>query len=238
MSSARIDSLRESFYDQLVKNGRMWSPLQIVAMLTMLIDHIGYVYFPEETLFRIVGRIAYPLYVFGIVLGYRYTSNIKRYIARLFVLALVSQLPFMFVFETPALNVIFTLMFSLLTLIALDRIDDRVGKSAVVLTAVVATLLVPMDYGGYGIVLILIYRYARSKRMVVYHLILNGVYCYLTDSYIQMFSVIPTVAIAYFPVLLQRWRRSVPAWIWRSFYPAHLIALGILLFIDRNRIVL
>ena len=42
----------------------------ILAMLTMLIDHIGLIWFPENMAWRIIGRLALPFYAFAIVLGY------------------------------------------------------------------------------------------------------------------------------------------------------------------------
>ena len=40
--------------------------LKLIAMLTMLVDHIGLLFFPEIMAFRIVGRIAMPLFAYGI----------------------------------------------------------------------------------------------------------------------------------------------------------------------------
>ena len=43
--------------------------LKLIAMLTMLVDHIGLLFFPEIMAFRIVGRIAMPLFAYGIAQG-------------------------------------------------------------------------------------------------------------------------------------------------------------------------
>jgi hypothetical protein len=194
----------------------------------MLIDHIGYLFYPDDPVWRIIGRIAFPLYTYGIVLGYRYTSDVQRYIRRLLLLAILSQVPFMLAFQTYALNVIFTLMAALITFVAIDRTEERNRKWLIFIAALLITLLIPMDYGWYGVALACIYRYARPSRMVAYHLVLNLAECLLTWNALQMFSIIPTVAIAYRPNMLQASSRWVPAWIWRSFYPAHLTILGII----------
>jgi hypothetical protein len=201
--------------------------MQIVAMLTMLIDHIGYVFFSDDPIFRIIGRIAFPLYTYGIVLGLRYTSDVRRYIRRLFLLAIVSQIPFMLAFRTVALNVIFTLTVSLITIVAIDRTEDRNRKRLIFALSLVATFIIPMDYGWYGVILACIYRYLQPGRMVAGHLALNLAECLMTWNFLQLFSILPTIVIAYRPKLLHCGRRHVPAWIWRSFYPAHLSVLGI-----------
>jgi hypothetical protein len=206
----------------------MWIGVQIAAMLTMLIDHVGYLFFKEEQLFRWIGRIAFPLYTFGIVIGNRHTSDRKKYVRRLFLLALLSQLPFMLAFRTYELNVIFTLIFSLLTLWALDHYRSPVARTIVVACILFVTFVVPMDYGWYGVILTLIYRYTEKGQMIWSHLVLNVFYCLLAWNYIQMFSILPTVFIAYWPQWLQRGRKAVPVWLWRSFYPAHLAVLGVL----------
>jgi hypothetical protein len=211
----------------------MWTGMQIAAMLAMLIDHIGYLFFADIPLYRFIGRIAFPLYTYGIVLGYHYTSNAKRYIRRLFLLALVSQLPFMLVFRTYALNVIFTLLASLLTIMAIDRADSRGRKWTILCFTLIVTFIIPMDYGWYGVLLACIYRYAKGNRMIAGHLLLNFADALLAWHYVQLFSILPTMAIAWFPDIVKKRSRAVPVWIWRSFYPAHLAALGFIsLFIN------
>lgn len=65
--------------------------LKLIACLSMLIDHIGYVLFPEAQLFRIIGRIAMPIFAFFIGEGCIHTRDRKKYFLRLFILALICQ---------------------------------------------------------------------------------------------------------------------------------------------------
>lgn len=65
--------------------------LKLIACLSMLIDHIGYVLFPDIQLFRILGRIAMPLFAFFIGEGCLHTRDRRKYFLRLFVLALICQ---------------------------------------------------------------------------------------------------------------------------------------------------
>jgi len=70
--------------------------LKIIAVLTMILDHIGY-YFSFILIgnvylaFRILGRISMPIFVFLIIQGYFHTKNLKKYIFRIFTSAIITQ---------------------------------------------------------------------------------------------------------------------------------------------------
>lgn len=81
----------------------------LIASLSMLIDHIGYIFFPQEITWRIIGRLAFPLFAWGIVRGYSVTSSRWKYFLRLSILAGVSQVIWWRVFWT-GYNVIFTFL--------------------------------------------------------------------------------------------------------------------------------
>ena len=80
-----------------------------IGILTMTIDHIGYYLFPSVLWLRIIGRIAFPCFLYGIIEGTERTRNYPRYIFQLLLLGILSM-PI-----TPnTLNVLFLLaLFSL-----------------------------------------------------------------------------------------------------------------------------
>lgn len=90
--------------------------LEIIAMATMLIDHMGAVFFPDIIFLRIIGRISFPIYCFLLVRGFNHTSCFRKYLIRLILLALVSQPICMRLFGEVRLNVIFTLAVCLIIL--------------------------------------------------------------------------------------------------------------------------
>jgi len=86
--------------------------LKWIALITMTIDHIGAVSYPENSVLRMIGRLSFPLFSYLLVLGLESTRNVKRYFARLLIFAFASQVPFYLAFGREpfeSLNVFFTL---------------------------------------------------------------------------------------------------------------------------------
>ena len=195
--------------------------LELLAMVTMLIDHIGVIFFPEEPLFRIIGRISFPLYIYLVIQGYTRTRNIKNYLIRLLVLAVISQFPYYMAFENKNFNVIFTLLTIVIILWALDHIKEN--KLLILIVMISLLLIFFMDYGVYGIGLALIYRYIKSNLILAIHLVFTVLYVYLAPSWIlQIFSVVGTLILIKQSELLFL---EVNRKIYRSFYPVHLTLL-------------
>lgn len=205
--------------------------MQLIAMLTMLIDHVGLIFFPGEMGWRIIGRIAFPIYAYALVQGHVHTSNYRRYAVRLSVIALLSQVPYQLAFNTTGLNVVATLLVSSLVLRLLEKVKHSVGSGIIVVVACVLMEVVSFDYGAYGLLLVLIFRYGGAATMVLMHMLLNIVYLFAFGWIVQLASIIPTMVIAYGPEVwrrLENWR--LPRWVWRSFYPVHLAVLVILAY--------
>ena len=66
--------------------------LKIIACISMVIDHIGYILFPDVQLLRLIGRTAMPIFAFFIGEGCFYTKDRKKYFLRIFILGLICQL--------------------------------------------------------------------------------------------------------------------------------------------------
>ena len=70
--------------------------IKLIAAVCMLVDHIGYIFFPEQLIWRLIGRISMPLFAYSIARGYEYSrqkNTIPRYVKKLAAFAAVSQLP-------------------------------------------------------------------------------------------------------------------------------------------------
>ena len=198
--------------------------LEIIAMVTMAIDHIGAVFFPDIIAFRIIGRIAFPIYCYMIAQGYQRTGNLSKYAQRLLAMALLSQPVYMILFQISRPNVIFTLLISLGVLYILDSKFHNTVKALAIITAC-AALNLGFEYGVYGLSLILMYRYYQdAKPLLLLHSIINLVFI-LSVSPLQIMSILGTLLILRFKdVETLKLDRTL----YRVFYPLHLSILLLL----------
>lgn len=197
-----------------------------IALITMLIDHIGYVFFPDELSWRMIGRLAFPIYAYTLYLGFANTRNLKNYMIRLFWLAAASQIPYMLAFNVYKLNVIWTLLASLIALAAADKIKNRAGVIAIYIVAGVLMEVAQMDYGAYGLLLVIMYRYVKFYWLIAAHFGLNYLYEITHHGNIQHVSLMSTILILCFSSETKGFHARVPRWLWRTFYPLHLAILA------------
>ncbi|MDR6716132.1 TraX family protein [Paenibacillus amylolyticus] len=202
--------------------------MQWIAMITMLIDHIGAVFFPHIIELRIIGRIAFPIYAFAVYIGYKHTRDVQKYIWRLFWIAIISQVPFMAAFNHYSLNVVWTLWSALLVLFVIDKLPSRLLGIPIVIGVGWFMEISHMDYGMYGLLLVLLFRYFQGPVLVVAHVLLNALYLLLHNSSVQMYSVLATAGIAIAQYYQAGFRMKGPRWVWRYFYPAHLAIIAII----------
>ena len=67
------------------------SLMKLIAMVTMLIDHTGKMFFPQYRVMRVIGRIAFPIYAYCIAVGCVYSKDRLKYLGRIVLMGLVSQ---------------------------------------------------------------------------------------------------------------------------------------------------
>ena len=104
--------------------------IKIIACVTMFLDHIKYAS-PEFVNYVTVymGRIAFPLFAFMITEGYVHTKDLNKYKKRLFIFAIISQIPFMF-FRTLTgnwleLNILFGFTLGLIAITIYDKMENK-----------------------------------------------------------------------------------------------------------------
>ncbi len=150
--------------------------IKCVAILFMFADHAGKLFFPQIPEMRLLGRIAFPLFAWGIVLGSGYTRNIWRYTLRVLITGIVSQPLYMlalkhpwpgFVWNDPStwgsMNIFFTLALGLAA-IACIREKRFLSQIWGPCLALMAAAVFPVDYGWKGVLLILVLYGARRDR--------------------------------------------------------------------------
>lgn len=140
------------------KIGLNINQLKLIAAVSMLIDHIGCILFPFFDVFRIVGRLAFPIFAFCIAEGVRYTKNRLRYLLTIGGCAVVFQLVFIIATGGNVINIFGTFTLSICLCYLFDKTKNRkFGGFLIFLLAVFAvytlTRFVPFDYGFVGVLL-------------------------------------------------------------------------------------
>ena len=135
--------------------------LKLLAALTMLLDHVGVLLFPQVLLLRVIGRISYPVFAFMIAEGCRYTRNKLRYFLMIFGLGVGCQVVYYFVSGDTYLNILLTFSFSVLLIFLLQRVQAAtdwkrqfwwsVVFASGVFVTIVANQLLTIDYGFWGV---------------------------------------------------------------------------------------
>ena len=153
--------------------------LKLIACLSMFIDHLGAVCFSGMMGFRIIGRLAFPIYCFLLVEGAVHTHDMKKYILRMGIFALISEVPFDLAFYhrlvyTEHQNVFFTLGLGLLAIWFLEHpiehldIPDVLYKLLVIIAAGLIAEFFNTDYGFTGIAVICVFYYLREQPQLKY----------------------------------------------------------------------
>ena len=229
--------------------------LKIIAMITMLIDHSGDAYFKRNTAMNFIGRIAFPIFAFQITEGYTHTKNLKKYFLRLFIFALLSQIPF-WLFESTftsnfTLNIFFTLFFGLLAIFCYDKLvnskfivvkNEKINTILKIIFGILPAIifgiiaeLAKFDYGFFGIAIIFIFYIFRNKKLtmsIIFILacIIKYFIEYLKYGNIIFYSLITTFTISSIIFILLyngEQGRKIKYFLY-AFYPVHLLILFLL----------
>lgn len=196
-------------------------------------DSVGWVYLAYQVMRRIIGRMAFPIYCFLLVEGFEKTSNRYKYAGRLFLFALISEIPFNLafagkVFYSSYQNVFFTLLIGLLMIWAMEKTAERFKSSILKLTgwgliflaAAFISERIYCDYGAHGIIAIaLLYLFRKNK----VEQIIAGCVAFLWEI---------TAPLGFVFVALYNGRRGIKLkYFFYIFYPAHLLILYLLTLI-------
>ena len=237
--------------------------LKMIALFTMLIDHVGAVLLYRYIvaihgyndallvgiyeLMRYVGRMAFPLYCFLLVEGFRHTKSVGKYALRLGVFALISEVPFDLaiegtVWEPDYNNVFFTLLIGLLLIWGISYIErfyefwkernlDRfigtlftiaLGILLTAPAAFIAEYVLHTDYGMGGVLAILVLYLLRNYRSLAYVAAVLILYIFAGSTEILALAML-------FPLSLYDGSRGKQTkYLYYAFYPAHLLVLGLL----------
>lgn len=248
------------------KRGIAGSTIKMIAIITMLIDHTAAVVLkrmiveqnlsiamtmgPMEPIvslyyvMRLIGRLGFPIFIFLLTEGLEHTRNQWKYLLRLFLFALVSEIPFDFAFnlsqeqiasgqilEFTYQNVFFTLTIGLAAIIGIKAIQGTelqpvlkvLLNIGITIVGMALGFLLQTDYDAIGVLaIVMMYLLRQRKTLAVF-----------TTCLVLMFS--SSLEISAFLVLLpigtyngkRGWNLK---WVFYVFYPAHLLILWLICF--------
>lgn len=198
--------------------------LKMIAIITMVIDHVGYVMFPDIAAFRAIGRIAFPIFCFLEVEAFYHTRSTWNYLIRLCIFAILSEIPFDLafygeLFHPQKQNVFITLALGLCALFCLEEMTSR--RRYIIPFAIILAVAYfsHCDYGAGGVLLVCIFYETRDNKVI--QSILCGLLLYLFYGAFELYGL-----IALIPIFLYNGKRG-PAFkmVFYWFYPLHLLAL-------------
>jgi len=229
--------------------------LKLLGVLSMLIDHLTYCFISQTDasggenllyyLGRGIGRSAFFIFAFILVEGYCYTRNLKKYAARLLIMALISEAPFDLMcnrFNAATFmdgqNILFLFALGLGLIHVLDILKRTYLKSSPVKYNILAGLVCAfgmlvayftrVDYGMAGLALILIFYFFRNGgRRLVIAVAIWSVAVIFMEYMLEWAGLIALIPIVGF-YNGERGKKS--GYLFYVFYPAHMLVLGLIRF--------
>jgi len=248
------DGMREdkntlSSKEELIAGNLDTSFLKILALIFMLIDHLGAAIFTDIPELRVVGRMAFPLYAWCLVVGSIKTSSPARYGIRLLLMAVISQPIYMMALNHTwsEMNILFTLLISLIAIQGI-RANWMGSQFWVPAICYIACGFLKVDYGWKGITFILLLYLARQNRAGLCATYLAyALFWGTTSSVVRSFLgiILPfesmgglgTVLSSFFRLQSMVWlslplivfstnsQLRLPKWLGYGLYPMHLVLL-------------
>ena len=206
--------------------------LKLIAMFSMVLDHVGDNFFPEQIWMRALGRIAMPIFAFCLAEGYSHTHDKKRYLLRMGLFACLSEVPFDLVTSHKVLefghqNIMLTFFWAILGLLCFEKITAKKGKLliaagiAVLLAFLASSLLLGMDYNIVAVGLIFSFYLLRERPLPLRCLTCMAWHALLRNKGLYWFGL-----LGFLPLFLYNGRRGRGLkWLFYLFYPCHLLLI-------------
>lgn len=232
--------------------------LHIMAMIFMLCDHLWGTIVQGNDWLTCIGRLTFPIYAFMIVEGYFRTKNLKKYVGRLLIFAILSEIPFNLamgsrLFYPIHQNVLWSFLISIGLIHWNEKVKVKklwkrilVGFASILIGSIVG-IITFVDYYHAGILMVLVFYFFRHKKWWCY---LGQFICMwyincdmlgglqyemnvLSQTYFisrQGFALLALIPIWFYKGK-QGYHSKTLQFIYYAFYPVHLLILGILKFL-------
>ena len=227
--------------------------LHILAMALMLCDHLWATLFPAQEWMTCIGRMAFPVFAFMIVEGYFYTSNVRRYMGRIFVFAIISEIPFNLIYGSSLIfpfhqNVLWTFLMALLSIRIIEK-AKKIKKYWLTIPIIIIIVLMDyligtiamVDYFGAGVLTVLTFYFFRGKKwwcflgqlvcLIILNIEILGGYYYSIKFVGYEIEIVQQgfALLALIPIWLYKGKQGYHSkgfqYVCYAFYPVHLLLL-------------
>lgn len=253
-------------------SGISGSTLKIIAIIIMFIDHLAAIviielptYFYQNNnmekyhtminlyyFMRIIGRLAFPIFIFLMLEGIKYTKNKYKYLLRMFIFAVISEIPFTLAIKgritgISATNVFFTLTIGLAVCILLEKLFKQKNRlwllASLPIIAAGACLaeLLDTDYSYFGVLAIItgylleifvrysgisVWKFSNEKLCQICAIVAICVVLSI-QSKLEAYCLFSLI-----PICLYNGKRGIKMkYFFYAFYPVHLMLLVILKYL-------
>ena len=196
--------------------------LKIIAIITMTLDHVGKIIFPEIIILQIIGRVAFPVFAYCIVVGCLLTKDFKKYFLRLIIPAFIYQgvyiltgyfIPESLQYNVSVLNIFFTLALGALSVKLVEY-----KRWILLILLIILGYFINVDYGIYGILLMPLFYILRNNIKLA--IILISVYL-LWPYGIQKYAF-----VSIFPIFFKtNFNFKINKYFFYMYYPAHFLII-------------
>jgi hypothetical protein len=211
----------------------------------MTIDHIGAVLLPQYLILRVIGRVSFPIYCFLLVNGFLHTSSVKKYIIRLSIFAIISEIFFdktffgSFVYVNHQ-NVFFTLLIGMVMLAGIEWLRKKISciadksdggiiiisytlEGILVIIACATAYFFQTDYSFYGILMIYWFYALRFNKIIM------GFFQAYTNLG-MMGGIQGFACAALIPIYMYNGEKGNADYKWwfYIYYPLHLFVIGMI----------
>ena len=232
------------------------STLHLLAMFFMLLDHMWATVVTGNLWMTVVGRIAFPIFAFLLVEGFSHTHDVRKYLGRLLLFAVISEIPFDLmaagtVFSPFHQNVLWTFAIALLGMWGVEtaRKKESLWESVLLSALIVAgTVLLGFicftDYYGFGVMTVYIFYFFRGREwwkrllqfLLLFYLnqVVMGGRCFpvAIGNFTLEIAEQTFALFALIPIWLYKGRKGIRAKAFQyacyAFYPAHCLALALI----------
>lgn len=207
--------------------------LKLIACASMLIDHIGYVFFPYTLWLRYIGRLAFPIYCFLLTEGAHYTGSPGKYALRLGIGALLAELPFdLLFFGTLTLghqSVMITLLLGFAMIQCMKKAKHFWMRLLLIAPFYALANWLHTDYSGRGILLIAVFYLTREDSWRYLPQTLGLIFLFALPDGTGTIPWTAFAVLAMIPIALYSGRKATASKGVQTgfylFYPVHLTVL-------------